>query len=652
MSMLLTLDVSSLGLFGRLPSDIGLHFPYMNEIYLDGNGFTGTIPSSLSNSSELSIVEISSNMFTGSVPGSLGELSRLRILNLADNRLGGGFGFLSPLANLPILEGLSMSSNPFNGILPDSLVGNLSMSLQKIWASNCSIKGRIPATLLSNLSSLIYLDMSDNALTGRIPSEFKLLENLETLSLSGNQLEGPIPEELFQSMINLGELYLDQNALSGPISSYIANLTGLQLISLGENALSSTIPPALWGLKELHSLNLSYNLLEGSLPKEVENLKGLTEMDLSSNRLSGPLPSTLGNLQMLVNLNLFNNTFSGPIPDSFSPLISLNSLDLSSNSLSGEIPKSLTELQDLSFLNLSFNRLEGVVPNNGTFTNLTLRSLMGNLALCGGAMKLGLPPCANSSGTKSRKILLKYILPAIIVCMTVLVIVLMVHMFLKKRKPAPGLNNSNDTLLSPIHQKFVSQQEITRATNNFDEANLLGTGSFGSVYKGQLDDGTTVAVKVLNLGSAEGATKRFEAECRVMRNVRHRNLVKIITSSSNEDFKALILQFMPNGNLHELLHASQDHRPGILERVSIVCDVAAALEYLHHGCSRPVVHCDVKPNNVLLDEDMVAHLGDFGISKLLIGDNKSATPTSTPGTIGYVAPGAYSSPVFLVYCCA
>ncbi|KAK1313476.1 putative LRR receptor-like serine/threonine-protein kinase [Acorus calamus] len=334
----------------------------------------------------------------------------------------------------------------------------------------------------------------------------------------------------------------------------------------------------------------------------------------------------------MARLRLSNNSFSGPIPQKFSSLISLNLLDLSSNYLSGEIPISLANLKYLTFLNLSFNMLEGEVPNGGVFANLTVQSLVGNLALCGVA-KLGLPPCKTSKVKRSKTaiVILKYVLPSLMFC--TIVVVSMLYLIRKSRRPI-----SIGRPPSMVHQRFISKREIVHATNNFGKANLLGVGTFGSVYKGQLEDGMIVAMKVLKLGSSEITSKRFEAECEVMRNVRHRNLVKIISSCSTEDFKALILQYMPNKSLDKWLNNSEEHNLDILERVAIVSDVASALEYLHHGCPMPVVHSDVKPSNILLDEDMVAHLGDFGIAKLLTGDNKSLTPTSSLGTIGYIAP--------------
>ncbi|XP_059630852.1 probable LRR receptor-like serine/threonine-protein kinase At3g47570 [Cornus florida] len=139
------------------------------------------------------------------------------------------------------------------------------------------------------------------------------------------------------------------------------------------------------------------------------------------------------------------------------------------------------------------------------------------------------------------------------------------------------------------------------------DSNLLGTGSFCSVYKGTFTDGTILAIKVFNL-QQEGASRSFDTEYKMLRNIRHRNLTKVIRSCSNLNFRAFVLQYMLNGSHYFLT---------ILQRLDIMIDVACTLDYLHHCYSIPMVHCDLKPNNILLDEDMVAHLCDFGISKFL-----------------------------------
>jgi serine/threonine protein kinase len=216
--------------------------------------------------------------------------------------------------------------------------------------------------------------------------------------------------------------------------------------------------------------------------------------------------------------------------------------------------------------------------------------------------------------------------------------------------------------LSLISEQYmrVSYAELFKATNGFASENLIGAGSFGSVYKGSMPrDGqqVAVAVKVLNL-KQRGASQSFDAECETLRCVRHRNLVKILTVCSSidfegHDFKALVYEFLPNGNLDEWLHQqlmgdgeykAKDH----IARLGIAIDVAFSLEYLHQHKPLPIIHCDLKPSNVLLDNDMVAHVADFGLARFVHQDlEKSSGWASMRGTIGYAAPGALFNFVLL-----
>ncbi|KAL2478694.1 putative LRR receptor-like serine/threonine-protein kinase [Forsythia ovata] len=183
---------------------------------------------------------------------------------------------------------------------------------------------------------------------------------------------------------------------------------------------------------------------------------------------------------------------------------------------------------------------------------------------------------------------------------------------------------------SLITIKRISYYEVLNATNKFDEENLIGIGNFGSVYRGIFLDGMIVAIKVFNL-DLEGANKSFDTKCHILCNIRHRNLVKVITSCSNLDLKALVLEYMPNGNLNKWL-SSSNYFLNIVQRLEIMIDVTSALEYLHHGYPSPIVHCDLKPSNILMDEDMVAHVADFGIAKLFTEDQRISL-TKMLGTI-------------------
>lgn len=143
-------------------------------------------------------------------------------------------------------------------------------------------------------------------------------------------------------------------------------------------------------------------------------------------------------------------------------------------------------------------------------------------------------------------------------------------------------------------------------------------------------------------------------ECNALESIRHRNLLKIVSICSSIDqqgneFKALVLEFMSNGSLEQWLHTGHSEQTKIkslnfIQRLNIAIDIACALEYLHHHCDIPIVHCDLKPSNVLLDDDMTAHVGDFGLASFLgeasnhLSKNQNLSVV-LKGSIGYIAPG-------------
>ncbi|XP_047266773.1 probable LRR receptor-like serine/threonine-protein kinase At3g47570 [Capsicum annuum] len=264
-------------------------------------------------------------------------------------------------------------------------------------------------------------------------------------------------------------------------------------------------------------------------------------------------------------------------------------LDLSHNIISGIIPKSLEKLQNLKYLNVSFNKLNGEIPSGGPFKNCLSQFFIYNEALCGSS-RFSVPACPTPSKHRSnrKKVLVLFILLGI-----ALVFVPSIFVFLwiryRRGKRAPQQPDS----LAFITRERISYYELLQATEALSESNLIGSGSFGSVYKGVLRSGTAIAVKVFNL-QLDVASKSFDTECEVLRSLRHRNLVKVITSCSNRDFKALVLEYIPNGSLEKYLY-SHNYFLDIFQRLSIMIDVACALEYLHHGCLSPVIHCDLKP---------------------------------------------------------
>jgi tRNA A-37 threonylcarbamoyl transferase component Bud32 len=392
--------------------------------------------------------------------------------------------------------------------------------------------------------------------------------------------------------------------------------------------------------------------LSGGVPVEVGSLINLNKFRISNNRLSGNIPSTLGQIAVLEYLEMQSNFIVGSIPQTFANLVSIKKIDISHNNLSGKIPEFFTSLSTLQDLNLSFNYFDGAVPRGGVFDNVRAVSIEGNENLCTTNIPIeGIHFCSTPVGRKDKHNSLALVLGIVlstVVLISVLLCVAIIY-WRKRMQEKTHLQESSE------HMKKLSYEDIVRATDRFSSANLIGSGSFGVVYKGSLyrpDD--QVAIKIFNL-NIYGADRSFIAECEALRNARHRNLVKIITScssvdSTGKDFKALVFQFMPNGNLEMWLHPKKALEHGerhiltLSQRIKIVLDVAFALDYLHNQCASPLIHCDLKPSNILLDLDMTAYVTDFGLARLIFTtanahQDRSASLACLKGSIGYIPPG-------------
>ncbi|XP_015077607.1 probable LRR receptor-like serine/threonine-protein kinase At3g47570 [Solanum pennellii] len=631
MSTLQSLDFSINKLSGTLPSDLGHRMPNLQEFFCGENNLSGYISDSITNSSRLAMLDLSSNSFTGPIPKSLGNLEYLQILNLQSNNFisDSSLSFLTSLTNCRKLRVLLFSENALDGALSAS-VGNFSNSLQNFEGNGCKLKGIIPREI-GNLTGVIYMSLYDNKLTGHIPNTVvQDMLNLQEFYLTSNKIEGTIPNALC-SLMNLGALDLSGNHFSGSVPSCLGNVTSLRYLNLAYNRLNSRLPANLGSLQDLITFNISSNLLSGEIPLESGNLKAATLIDLSNNYFSGKIPSSLGGLDKLINLSLAHNRLEGPIPESFGKMLSLEYLDLSYNNLSGQIPKSLEALVYLKYLNFSFNELSGEIPSAGPFANVTSQSFLSNDALCGDS-RFNVKPCPTKPTKKSRR---KRVLTGLYILLGIgSLFMLTVGIVVLRLRNTKKNASQKDVSLVKGHER-ISYYELEQATEGFNETNLLGNGSFSRVYKGILKDGIIFAAKVFNV-QLEGAFKSFDTECEILRNLRHRNLTKVITSCSNLDFKALVLEYMPNGTLDKWLY-SYNLFLNLLQRLDIMIDVASAIDYLHNGYSTPVVHCDLKPSNVLLDQELVAHVSDFGIAKML-GTGEAFVQTRTIATIGYIAP--------------
>ncbi|KAI9109412.1 hypothetical protein K1719_019466 [Acacia pycnantha] len=310
---------------------------------------------------------------------------------------------------------------------------------------------------------------------------------------------------------------------------------------------------------------------------------------------------------------------TGDIAISFSQLMELVSLDLSDNNLSGTIPEFLAELPKLKVLELRGNKLTGSIPKTLKDKSDLDMSLDGNPDLC------LTDPCKKH----------KFVIPLIASASAlILVILVSLRIWIHRIKRQKGHESSK------IINRAFSYSKVLEITNNLQ--NLIGEGGFGKVYLGTLKNDTQVAVKLLSQSSVQGH-REFQSEVELLMVVHHRNLVSLIGYCQETGVRALVYEYMANGDLRRHLSGDNGDAFKWKKRLQIALDAACGLEYLHNGCKPAIVHRDLKTTNILLDENMEAKIADFGLSRAFANDIDSHVLTRPAGTVGYLDPEFQSS---------
>ncbi|PKA47484.1 Receptor-like protein kinase HAIKU2 [Apostasia shenzhenica] len=671
------LYLSVCNLHGKIPPEIG-NLTGLIDLELADNFLSGEIPPNITNLHNLWQLELYNNSLTGNFPEGFGNLANLTFLDTSMNQLTGN---LSELRLLNKLVSLQLFYNDFSGEVPPEF-GNFK-SLVNLSLYNNRLSGTLPPKL-GSWSEFNYIDVSTNFFTGPIPPDMCRMGTMKKLLLLENQFSGEIPAS-YASCSSLTRFRINNNSLSGvvpvgiwalpnvniidlqinrfegPITKEISMAGSLSQLYLANNQFSGDLPPEISEATALVTIDVSSNQLSGEIPTSIGKLKNLSSLYLDNNQLSGQIPDAIGSCSRLSSLSLFGNSLSGPIPASIGFLPSLNSLNLARNQLSGEIPVSFTSLK-LSSLDLSNNRLAGKVPASLSIDAYN-NSYAGNSGLCADHVSF-LRQCSSPDGGGSSN--LRTTLIVIVVVIALALAGSGLFIFIRRRRSASTgelrrLSPKDSWDLKSFRVLSFDEQEII---NSIKRENIIGKGGSGDVYRVVLSSGTAVAVKhicnstyvsdrrdgqstiaLLSGGKSSVRSREFDAEVRTLSSIRHLNIVKLFCSITSEDSSLLVYEYLPNGSLWDRLHSAAGKKLVALDwgtRYEIAVGAARGLEYLHHGCDRPVLHRDVKSSNILLDKDLRPRIADFGLAKILHSappaHRDATTQVLIPGTYGYIAP--------------
>ncbi|KAJ0450329.1 putative protein kinase RLK-Pelle-LRR-IX family [Helianthus annuus] len=583
-------------------------------------------------------IQIGNKNLKGSLPETLNTLTDLQFLEFQTNQLTGP---LPSLAGLTQLQRLLLNRNNFSSIPPDFFDG------------------------MSSLQH-VYLDYNDFASWG-VPDSLKSASSLQTFSATSANITGKIPDffggDTFSSLTTL---HLSFNSLEGGLPDSFSGSSIQSLWLNGQNSRSR---------------------LNGSLDV-LHNMTQLTEVWLHGNQFSGPIPDLSG-LSELQDLSLRDNSLTGVVPESLTGLQSLKVVNLTNNLLQGPTPSfGKSVAVDLDGINSFCLPDAGVGCDDRVNSLLAVAKSVGYPRNFADSWKGNDPcnlwlgvTCSSGGGKRSNT---KVVVGSVGgVCALFFVGLLGVCVYKGKRKRASGKPYQSTMVIHPRHSSsdadavkitvagssttnggasetfsqtssgtrdihvveagnmVISIQVLKNVTNNFSPDNILGKGGFGTVYKGELHDGTKIAVKRMESGvMSDKGLDEFKSEIAVLTKVRHRHLVALLGYCLDGNERLLVYEYMPQGTLSRFLFDWQEEDLKPLEwtkRLVIALDVARGVEYLHGLAQQSFIHRDLKPSNILLGDDMRAKVADFGLVRLA-PDGKASLVTRLAGTFGYLAP--------------
>ncbi|XP_062169066.1 probable leucine-rich repeat receptor-like serine/threonine-protein kinase At3g14840 [Alnus glutinosa] len=668
-------------LSGNLPPELG-NMPSIERFLLSSNNFTGELPDSFAGLVNLTDFRISDNQFSGKIPNYIQNWKNLSRLQIQASGLNGTIppeiAFLKNLTDLRISD-LSGSEEPFPPL------NNLTQ-LKTLILRSCNITGQLPE-FLKDMTNLKTLDLSFNKLSGKIPSSFSSLQETDFIYLTGNLLTGDVPPwmltkgsnsrniDLSYNKFTVGESSCRQPSLNLFASSLIGDNSGMvpclsssscpdqKLNKLHINCGGQTVTIKGSTAYDADTDSVGASQLQQSSPTWalsttgdfIDNGRGDTYTVTNSDGLSMTNPQ----LQLYMNARLspLSLTYYAFCMENGNYTVSLHfaeivfTNDKTYSSLGRRIFdiyiqeklvwKDFNIVKEAGGVGKAFiTNFTAAVTNNtleirlywagkGT-TDIPKKGVYGPLI---SAISVVNPDNILENGTGiSRGATVGIVVAGAFVIFLVLGILwwkCCLGQTNKMEQDLKGLNLQTGTF---------TLRQIKAATNNFDAANKIGEGGFGSVYKGLLSDGTRIAVKQLSSKSKQG-NREFVNEIGMISALQHPHLVKLYGCCIEGNQLLLVYEYMENNSLARALFGPEEYGLKLdwPMRQKICVGIARGLAFLHEESRLKIVHRDIKATNVLLDKNLNPKISDFGLAKLDEEDNTHIS-TRVAGTYGYMAP--------------
>ncbi|TKY53157.1 Receptor kinase TMK3 [Spatholobus suberectus] len=662
--------------FESVPEDFSEGLQSLEVLALDYNNLNASaggwgLPSTLEGSAQLRNLSCMSCNLVGPIPAFLGNMASLSVLQLSGNGLTGEIP--ATLSAAPALQVLWLNNQRGNGLAGKIDVVGTMVSITSLWLHGNKFEGTIPMNI-GDLVSLKDLNLNGNELVGLIPSGLGEMK-LERLDLSNNRFMGPIPGFVaskvsfgnndfcvskpgvmcaFEVMVLLEFLgglgypgilvdsWSGNDPCDGPWLGIKCNGEGkVEMIVLNNFNLSGTLSPSVAKLGSLVEIRLAGNDLSGGIPSNWTSLRSLTLLDLSGNNISLPLPSFGKGLKLVIDGNpqlsapqvsppgSGAGSSSSPIkgkPPSTDKHNPNPSKDSSPNPKSSISLESNNSSRGKSFVPIVVP-IAGVAAAAFLLVPLYVYCFRRRKGVSEGAGSLVIHPRDPSDLDNVLKIVVANNSNGSVSMVT--------------GCGSGTLNGSGESHVIEAGNLVISVQVLRNVTKNFARENEVGRGGFGVVYKGELDDGTKIAVKRMESGViSRKALDEFQSEITVLSKVRHRHLVSLLGYSVEGNERILVYEYMPQGalSMHLFHWKSLQLEPlSWKRRLNIALDVARGMEYLHSLAHQIFIHRDLKSSNILLGDDFRAKVSDFGLVKLA-PDGKKSVVTRLAGTFGYLAP--------------